>query len=59
MSLLGLMITGIAATCLLSLIAYGWVDSQLRRDHRQAMAIRDWQEKVQAMRRIHDEEGEA
>ena len=34
-------------------------DDVVRRQHRSSLEMRDWQEKVDAMRRIYDEEGEA
>jgi hypothetical protein len=43
---------GIALT-----IAY--VDWKLRLEDRYRLEIRDWQEKVDAMRRLQDEDGEA
>ena len=41
------------------LIAFGWYDERLRRDHLHRLEVREWQEKVQAMRRLQDEEGDA
>jgi len=54
---MGMFALGIA--WLLALIGYGWVDMQLRRSHRHHLDTRAWREKVEAMRRMHDEEGDA
>ncbi len=40
-------------------LALGWYDARLRREHLHRLEVRDWQEKVQAMRRLQDEEGDA
>ena len=37
----------------------GWADERLRREHEHRLELRDWQEKVAAMRRLQDEEGDA
>jgi hypothetical protein len=41
------------------LAAIGWVDAKARREHTYRLEIREWQEKVAAMRRLQDEEGSA
>ena len=41
------------------LIAFGWYDERLSREHLHRLECRDWQEKVAAMRRLQDEEGDA
>jgi hypothetical protein len=35
------------------------MDGRARRDERLRLEVRDWQEKVDAMRRMHDEDGAA
>ena len=35
------------------------IDARLRSRHRELLEVRDWQEKVAAMRRMTDEEGDA
>ena len=35
------------------------VDARIRARHREMLEVRDWQEKVQAMRRMTDQEGDA
>jgi hypothetical protein len=44
---------------LVFLIAIGWVDAKARREHSYRLELRDWEEKVQAMRRLQDQEGDA
>ena len=51
--LLILAIWGIGAGILLALEAH------YRRRYREQLEVRDWTEKVDAMRRIHDREGDA
>ena len=40
-------------------ILLGFADAMMRRRHDEMMAMRDWQETVEAMRRIADREGDA
>ena len=44
---------------LVFLAAIGWVDAKARREHTHRLEIREWQQKVQAMRRLQDREGDA
>ncbi len=44
---------------LLMLAAVGWADQWHRREHLHRLETRDWQEKVEAMRRLQDIEGDA
>ena len=40
-------------------LTIAYVDCKLRLDDRYRLEIREWQEKVEAMRRLQDEDGEA
>ena len=40
-------------------VAIGWMDASIRRRDRDNLELREWQEKVDAMRRLHDMEGDA
>ena len=52
-----LAVAGWSWLALIGLFVYA--DAKLRRDHDERLDIRDWQEKVAAMRRLQDEEGDA
>ena len=56
---MGWVLVGLLAgwTSLALIVAYG--DWKLRLEDRHRLEMRDWQEKVDAMRRMHDEDGEA
>jgi hypothetical protein len=52
----------IVAICLIwfvGMMAVLWVDSREKTRHRMNLELRDWQEKVDAMRRMVDREGDA
>jgi hypothetical protein len=58
--------TALQFTAVVVLSVYGVIalffavtDQVVRRQHQSSLEMRDWQEKVEAMRRIYDEEGEA
>jgi diketogulonate reductase-like aldo/keto reductase len=40
-------------------LTYAIADSMAARRHRELLEVRDWQEKVEAMRRLQDQEGDA
>jgi hypothetical protein len=59
MNALWLIVIAIFATWgLLGLIILG-IDARESRRHRELLEVRDWQKKVQAMRRMADQEGDA
>ena len=55
----GWVATGLFTTWLIVAGSIVYVDSQLRRQDRQRLQTREWQEKVDAMRRLQDIEGDA
>jgi hypothetical protein len=59
MSTIGWVLLWGAAAWLGWAIMIGFADAMLRRDHRMHLETRAWQEKVAAMRRMVDEEGDA
>ena len=59
MSAFGWVAIIIMATVLGWAVMLGFADAMLRRRHEENLAMRDWQETVEAMRRMADREGDA
>jgi hypothetical protein len=59
MSTLGWVLVWVAGGWALWALTLGFADAMLRREHRDALAMRDWKETVEAMRRMADREGNA
>ena len=59
MSAFGWVLTLIAFSWVGLFVTLGWADAMLRARDRQQLELREWQEKVDAMRRLHDMEGDA
>jgi len=59
MSAFGWVLTLIAFSWVGLFVILGWADAMLRARDRQQLELREWQEKVDAMRRLHDMEGDA
>jgi hypothetical protein len=59
MSTLALVLAPIATLWAILTLAVLVLDGRARRDERLRLEVRDWQEKVDAMRRLHDEDGAA
>jgi Flp pilus assembly protein TadB len=59
MNAVWLVIIAIFALWGVAAAAVGWIDAKKRRRHQHMLQTRDWQEKVEAMRRMHDQDGAA
>ena len=59
MSAFGWVAIIIMATVLGWAVMLGFADAMLSRRHEEKLAMRDWQETVEAMRRMADREGDA
>jgi hypothetical protein len=59
MNAAAILILIIVAAWLILTAAVTFVDQKEKRQHAYMLEVRDWQEKVDAMRRLQDEEGEA
>ena len=59
MNAAAILILIIVAAWLILTAAVTFVDQKEKRRHAYMLEVRDWQEKVDAMRRLQDEEGEA
>jgi hypothetical protein len=59
LTVIGWIFAGIAAGWLSLTLFIAYADFKLRLEDRQRMQTRDWQEKVDAMRRMQDQDGAA
>jgi hypothetical protein len=59
MNAVWLVIIAIFAVWGVAAAAVGWIDAKERRRHAYMLQTRDWQEKVEAMRRMQDQDGAA